>query len=70
MTHLESFQLQNWDISHADEKSGFHVYTLVAQTDEEFKQLPEVEKKEAVVVTVSQKEIKQLIDGFIRNNCT
>ena len=36
------------------------MYTLVVHTDKEFQQLTEM-KEEAVVLTVLQKEIKQLI---------
>ena len=40
--------------------------TLVVQTEEEFQQLTEIEKEEAVVLTMTQKEIKQLIEGLSR----
>ena len=37
------------------------MYTLEQQTKEKFLQLTEIEEGEAVVLTVSQKEVKQVI---------
>ena len=40
------------------------MYTLIEQTEEEYWQLTEIEKEEAVVLTISQKMIIQLIKGL------
>ena len=43
------------------------MYTLVLQTEEEFQQLTKMEKEETRVLTITQKEVKQLIEGLRRN---
>ena len=40
--------------------------TLILQTEEEYWQSTEIEKEEAVVLTESQKKIRQLIEGLDR----
>ena len=52
--HLGSPQLKSWDMLHVEGKTGFPGHMLVGQTEEEYQQLTEVEKEEAVVLTVSQ----------------
>ena len=45
---------------------SFLMCILVVQIEEEFQQLTEIETEEAVVLTVSQKQIKQFIEGLSR----
>ena len=42
------------------------MYTLVAQAEAEYQQVSQIEKEEAVVFTVSQKVIRQLIEVLNR----
>ena len=42
------------------------MYTLIVQTEEEYQQLTEIEKKEALVLTISQEQIKHLVKGLDR----
>ena len=39
---------------------------MIGQTEEEYPQLSEIEKEEAEVLTISQKETRQLIKGLDR----
>ena len=64
--NLWSLQLQILDILHDEENTGFPLYTLVLHTEEEFQQLTEIEKEEAVVLKVSQKHTQELIEGLRR----
>ena len=49
-----------------EKKINFLMYTLIVQKEEEYQQLAEIEKEEAVVITAYWKEITQLIKGFDR----
>ena len=40
------------------------MYNLIVQTEEDFQQLTETEKEQAIVLSILQKEIKQLIEGL------
>ena len=62
---LRSLQLWSWYVSHVEEKTDFSMYDLVLQTEMEYQQVTETEKEEAVVLTVLQKVIGQLIEGTI-----
>ena len=46
---------------HVEEKTEFSMYTLIVQSEEEYGQLTEIEKEQAVVLTALQKEIRQLV---------
>ena len=46
------------------ERTVFSMYTLVVHTEEDYRQLKDIEKVEAVVVTISQKRIQQLVEGL------
>ena len=44
----------------------FQCTTLIVQSEEEYQQLTEVEKEDAVVLKISQKKRRQLIKGIDR----
>ena len=41
------------------------MYTIVIQTEEQIQQFTEIEKEEAIVITVSQMEIKQFREELV-----
>ena len=64
MTYLQCLQIQGWDFLYVEEKTGFPMYTLEVWTEEKYQPLTEIEREEAVMLTVSQMQIKCLIEGL------